>query len=201
MEPSPDANRLLLKPIEVPAAANRHEAGRSSRRRSVKEDVQMDAIGVAARPGFGRIRIVSAAGAVALALGLGVGMILAMGVLRPVAVPVTPNVPTTPEARMHAGVGGHTAASGLSSYRQLVENIAVAEASRDHRALIRFSGRLNAMLDAGTLGVVAAEHARLETALAAAWESGDNREAHAVQQQLDSLCGTKTVRAYLAFCK
>jgi hypothetical protein len=160
----------------------------------------MDAIGVAARPGFGRIRIVSAVTGAAIALSLVVGLIIAVPVVRQAAAPAVPHVTVTPAARVHAGTGSITATSGLAAYEGLVQNIAAAETWNDHRALIRYSGKLNAMLDGATLGVVAEEHARLEAALAAAWETGDNTKARSIAQQLDALCGTKTVKAYLAFC-
>ena len=160
----------------------------------------MDAIGVAARPGFGRIRIVSAVTGAAIALSLVMGLIIAVPVVRQAAAPAVPHVTVTPAARVHAGTGSITATSGLAAYEGLVQNIAAAETWNDHRALIRYSGKLSAMLQAGTLGVVSVEHARLEAALAAAWKTGDNRSARGIEQQLDDLCGTKTVKAYLTFC-
>lgn len=164
----------------------------------------MDAIGVAARPGFGRIRIGSALTGAVLVVGLVAGLVVGTGAARPAAGPTSPHLPATPAGRIHAtGATGAESASPsrLAVYQGLVADIAAAEKSSDHRALIRYSGRLHAMLDAGTLAVVETEHARLEAALAAEWEQGDNGAARAIAKQLDALCGTKTVHAYLAFCQ
>jgi len=160
----------------------------------------MDAIGVAARPGFGRIRIVSTVTGAVVALGLVVGLAVGIAAIRSTAAPAVPGVPVTPAARMHVPASGAAATNGLAAYQRLVDNIAAAETWSDHRALIRYSGKLNAMLDAGTLAAVAKEHARLEATLAAANENGDHRKARSIEQQLDALCGTKTVQAYLTFC-
>ena len=83
-------------------------------------------------------------------------------------------------------------------YRQIVANLAAAEAHHDVPAIARFRGQLDDVLTPALIGTVYQEHERLMAAIAA-----DGRDSHAalLVRQLQALCGPASVKAQLEFCK
>ena len=156
----------------------------------------MTAIGATAQPRTGRARISAAVAGTAMVVGLAGGVFIGSLAARPAAAPATRAVapvvdPVTPAAAQ---------AQALSSFKALTSDIAAAERHDDRRGRIRLGSELHALLTAETIGAVYLEQQRLESALAVARANRDYHSVGMIRRQLEKLCGTKTVQAYLDFC-
>jgi hypothetical protein len=157
----------------------------------------MSSIPVAAQPGSAMPRV-RAFVAVALLLVIGVGV----GVgARAIATTAPAVAETTTPVKHHAGWPATrvapAAVAPMTSYRQLVANLAAAEARHDYAAQARFQGQLDEALTPALIGKIYQERERLMAALAAA-----DRDSHAalITRELRDLCGATAVKAELEFC-
>lgn len=156
----------------------------------------MTAIG-ATRPGPRGIRISAAVAGTAMVVGLAAGVLLGSLAAR------TATAPRTDVAGPAAGTVVAPATAGttaLAAYKALTADIARAERGENRRLRVRLGSELNEMLTAETIGAVYLERQRLESSLAVASANGDHHAMQMIHRQLDRLCGTETVRAYLDFC-
>ena len=113
----------------------------------------------------------------------------------------TPVAETTTPVKHHSGWPTTRVAPAvvapMATYRQLVANLAAAEARHDFAAESRFQTQLDQMLTPSLIGKIYQERERLMAALAAS-----DRDSHAalITRELRGLCGATAVKAELEFC-
>jgi hypothetical protein len=156
----------------------------------------MTAIG-AARPGPRGVRIGAAVAGTAMVVGLAVGVLLGSVAARTATAPRTDAGGAAAGAVVAPATAGTTA---LGAYKALTADIARAERTESRRMRATLGSELRRMLTAETIGAVYLEKQRLESSLAVASANGDHHAMQMIHRQLDRLCGTETVRAYLDFC-
>ena len=159
----------------------------------------MSALRVATQPRAVWPKMPWAGLAVALTIGLAIGLTVGATMLARTSAQTAISAPrVTPAARSHAGPAA--VVSSMTSYRQVVAALKVAEGRHDFAAQSRFGNQLKAMLTAETIGSVYQEHARLQAGLATAQANRDYRTASRFTRQLAAICGADAVKDQLAFC-
>lgn len=138
--------------------------------------------------------VAASAMVVGLAGGVFIGSLAARPAIGPAAQAVTPVVAPVEVSAAAAQ------AKALATFKALATDIEAAESKNDRRGRIRLGTALHEQLTAETVGAVYLEQQRLESALAVARGKGDHHAMQMIHRQLDRLCGTKTVQAYLDFC-
>jgi hypothetical protein len=136
--------------------------------------------------------------ALLVVLAVGIGVIVGANVIASRAAPAAVTQPTTP-VKHH---GGQPAAKPvtMTEYRQLVANLAAAEARHDFAAQYRFGKDLDRMLTPAIIGTIYEQRAQLEANLEAATSYHDAHAQAMFTNQLSKLCGAKAIKAELDFC-
>lgn len=159
----------------------------------------MTAIGATARRAPAGARFSAAVAASAMVVGLAGGVFIGSLAARPAIAPVAPQAVTPVVAPVEVSAAA-AQAKALATFKALATDIEAAEATNDRRGRIRLGTALHEQLTAETVGAVYLEQRRLESALSVARANGDHHAMQMIYRQLDKLCGTKTVQAYLDFC-
>ena len=154
----------------------------------------MSSIPVAARSGSGMPRVPLAFVAVALLLAIGVGVVVGARAFATTA-PVIAD--TSAPVKHHSGTPPAPRVAPMTEYRQVVANLAAAEARHDFAAQHRFESQLDKLLTPQLIGTIYQQREQLLAALA---ESDRDSHAALITRELGKLCGAAAVKAQLAFC-
>jgi hypothetical protein len=158
----------------------------------------MSSATIAARPTSGLPRVPLAFVIAALILAIGLGAVIgarAVATTAPAAVPAE----TGNSIKHHSGVPA-PAKPTMADYRQVVSNLAAAEARHDYASQFRFKQELSAVLTPEVIGTIYQTRAKLAADLEWANEHHDAHNRATLSRQLAALCGADAVRAELAFC-
>jgi hypothetical protein len=158
----------------------------------------MSSASVVARQGSALPRVPLGFVAIAVALAIGIGVAVGANVVR--TSPQQPAVAqTTTSVKHHPGTPAGKPAP-MVAYRQVVSNLAAAEARHDFAAKYRFEQQLDKLLTPAVIGTIYQQRDRLRDDLQTAIEFHDTHAQAMFNNQLSKLCGAAAVRAKLDFC-
>jgi hypothetical protein len=158
----------------------------------------MSSASVVARQGSALPRVPLGFVAIAIALAVGIGAVVGANVVR--TSPQQPAVAqTTTPVKHHPGTPAGKPAP-MVAYRQVVANLAAAEARHDFAAKYRFEQQLDKLLTPAVIGTIYQQRNQLRADLETASEYHDSHAQAMFSYRLGKLCGAAAVRAKLDFC-
>src|SRR5262245_6588639 len=158
----------------------------------------MSSATVVARQGSALPRVPLGLVAIAVALAVGIGVVLGANVIAKSS-PQQPAFTQVSTPKHHPGTPAARPVP-MAAYRQVVSNLAAAEARHDFAAKYRFEQQLDKLLTPVVIGTIYQQREQLRDNLATAIEFHDTHAQAMFNNQLSKICGSATVQIKLDFC-